>query len=131
MGHRPEAGAAVASVALASLALALVLAVAIAVVGGILTARAAASTAADAAALAAAPATFPSLGLGSPGEAAAEAAAANGAELLSCLCSLDRSWATRRSVVEVAVILELPVVGTIAVEAVSSAEFRPVALVRS
>jgi secretion/DNA translocation related TadE-like protein len=83
----------------------LVLGIVIAVVGQVLNARFQASTAADAAALAAAPATFN----GDPHEEAVRFAAANGARLLSCQCSRNRTWAPRT--VETVVEIEVDVLG--------------------
>lgn len=86
-------------------------------------------TAADAAALAAAPATFASFGKpADPHQAAAELAAANGAELVACVCPVDRSWRSRRVVVTVSADLELVLLPDRSLTASAAAEFRPVAL---
>lgn len=91
--------------------------------------RAQATAAADAAALAAAPATFADFGTsGDPIRAAAEMAAANGAELVDCRCGIDRSWQTRRVTVTVAATVDLLLLGDRVLIATAAAEFRPVAL---
>ncbi|MCP4304009.1 MAG: hypothetical protein GY788_03835 [bacterium] len=96
------------------------------------TARASLATAADAAALAAAPVTFSSFGTdGNPWRAAAEMAAANGAELIACECSIDRSWSTRRVAVTVAATVDLSLLGDRRMTAMAAAEFRPVDLGRN
>ena len=86
-------------------------------------------TAADAAALAAAPVTFRPFGSdGSPTAEAVRLAAANGARLIRCSCSIDRSWAVRIVEVEVVQEVNLLVVGRREVRAVAAAEFTPVDL---
>ena len=80
-------------------------------------------TAADAAALAAAPATF----LGSPVEEASRMAAANGSQLVSCICSVDRSFGARTVEVRTETRVQIPVLGDVAIRATSRAEFDPMA----
>jgi hypothetical protein len=94
-------------------------------VGRLLAAHVQATAAADAAALAAAPATF--FG-GDPRREAATWAAANGARLRSCGCPLDRRWAPRTVTVEVAIDVDLLVLGRRLVRARAAAEFDPGAL---
>lgn len=115
-------------VAAAVVALSLTLAVALGAVGVVLEARMRAVNAADAAALAAAPATFSPLGLGDPARRAAETAADNGGTLKSCVCRVDPTWSPRTATVTIEVIADVPVLGPTSIEAVSRAEFRPVAL---
>jgi secretion/DNA translocation related TadE-like protein len=122
---RPERGT--ASLPLLGVAALLVLLALLGVdVGRYLAARAQAVAAADAAALAAAPVTFRPFGAGSgPRAEAARFARANGARLLSCRCPLDRSPATRRVDVVVAVPVTLTLLGAREVRARSRAEFSP------
>jgi hypothetical protein len=95
-------------------------------------ARLDAATAADAAALAAAPVTFLPFGsVGSPFDEAARFARLNGADLLSCVCAVDRSFSNRTVVVRVANAVQLPFVGEIRIEAVGRAEFLPALLLDS
>lgn len=95
-------------------------------------ARMAATTAADAAALAAAPVTFLPFGAtGSPAEEAARFAALNGADLISCRCPIDGSFAARTVEVRVRWNAQLPLLGSRAIEAVGRAEFRPALLLGS
>jgi secretion/DNA translocation related TadE-like protein len=123
-----ERGAA-ATVLVGVVAVVLVLAVALADVGAMLATRLQAAAAADAAALAAAPATFRSFGAdGSPAEAAATIATANGARLVECRCPFDPSWWPRRVEVTVADTVDLILLGTRDVTATSAADFTPVAL---
>ena len=109
------------------IALTAVLGMMLGTVGQFLTARSQAQTAADAAALAAAPLTFRPYGSerGPAGEAA-RLAAANGAQLVRCDCSTDRSFAVRVVEVEVVREVSLLVLGTHKVRAVAAAEFTPV-----
>lgn len=95
-------------------------------------ARASLTAAADAAALAAAPATFADFGAGwDPHRAAAETAAANGSRLVECVCPIDRTWAARTVWVVVAGEVELALLGSRHLEAISAAEFKPVELVEN
>jgi len=108
--------------------MALVVFVGLAVLGAaqVITARARATTAADAAALAAAPTTFPPLaGGGSPMAEALRVAEANGARLVSCLCSQVATFEPRQVEVTVVFPVDLPVLGRRWVEASSAAEFVP------
>lgn len=85
--------------------------------------------AADASALAAAPATFASFGSeGTPEAAAAAVATANGANLVGCVCQIDRSWRARTVVTVAAATADLALLGPRQLEATAAAEFRPVAL---
>jgi len=93
-------------------------------VAQVVAARTSAQTAADAAALAVAPVTF--LG-GDPPEEAARLAQANEARLLSFRCDVDRSWSVRIVRVEVAVAVDVILIGPRTVRAVAAAEFDPVA----
>lgn len=111
--------------------LTLVLALGLTAVVVVINGRAVAAAAADAAALGAAPATFAPLELGVPEIVAARLAHENGAELVSCSCRTDPTWATRSVLVEVAVEVAIPILGPTAVRAVSRAEFVPVALTGS
>ncbi|MFQ5523600.1 MAG: hypothetical protein ACE5F5_08480 [Acidimicrobiia bacterium] len=113
----PLIAAVVALVALA--------AVATASLAVVYTARVKAVTAADASALAAAAGTYPATGVGLPAVAARRAAEANGAELVSCRCSLDSSLHPREVTVVAAVSADLPVLGRLRIRAASRAEFEP------
>lgn len=118
-------------VAASVISLMVIAALTLAALGRMAQASEQAVAAAEAAALAAAPRTFPSLGLaGSPHEAAAETARANGAELVSCICMIDDSWAPRAVRVVVTVPVPLPVVGDTVVKRSARAEFEPVELLR-
>ena len=86
-----------------------------------------AQTAADAAALAAAPETF--MG-GSPLTLARQYASANGAELVTCVCPVDRTWQIRRVTVMVRVPLDVWLLEAVAISRSATAEFEPVALLR-
>lgn len=88
-------------------------------------ARAQAQTAADAAALAAAVATYPATSIGNPLTQAREAAAANGALLVSCACPMDASLGARVVTVATGVIVDVPLFGRLDVRARSRAEFDP------
>ena len=107
-----------------------VLAVAVGGLSQVVAALDRAQTAADAAALAAAPVTFRPFG--SSGDAVGEArrfARANGAELSRCTgCGVDRSWRVRTVEVEVAVVVDLLVLGRSTVTGVAAAEFSPIQL---
>lgn len=90
-----------------------------------------ASTAADAAALAAAPLTFRPFGSSaSPRAEAARFSSANGANLVECLCTVDRSWRSRTVVVVTEIRIRLIVFGSRGVRATGRAEFVPTLLVR-
>jgi hypothetical protein len=107
----------------------LALSLALADAGALLAARLRAAAAADAAALAAAPVTFRGFGAdGSPAEAAAAIAIANGVRLVACRCLPDRSWRPRRVEVSVVDTADLILFGTHEVVATSAADFTPVAL---
>ncbi len=98
-------------------------------VGSYLRARVEATAAADAAALAAAPVTFRPFGAaGTPAQEAARFAAANGANLVSCSCPVDRSMEPRTVKVEVSRAVALWPVGRVTVTASSRAEFVPALL---
>lgn len=84
-----------------------------------------AQTAADAAALAAAPETFVG---NSPVEMARRFAVENGAELVACVCPVDRTWETRRTTVTVRVPIAVWLLGTVTITRSATAEFVPVAL---
>lgn len=123
-----ERGAA-ATVLVGVVAVVLVLAVTLADAGTVLATRLRAAAAADAAALAAAPVTFRGFGAdGSPAEAAAAIAIANGVRLVACRCLPDRSWRPRRVEVSVVDTADLILFGTHEVVATSAADFTPVAL---
>jgi secretion/DNA translocation related TadE-like protein len=97
--------------------------------GQYLNAQSRAQAAADAAALAAAPVTFRSFGSeGSPAAEAARFAASNGAQLVRCICPIDRSWAARIVEVEVGREINLIGLGRREVRAKAAAEFVPVEL---
>jgi hypothetical protein len=99
-------------------------------VAQVVQARARVTTAADAAALAAAPMTFARFGsAGSPVAEARAMAAANGAELIECVCAIDRSWSRREVVVIVGVAVDLLLLGDRRLAATTAAEFRPTQLV--
>ncbi len=99
-------------------------------VGRYLAARSRVVAAADAAALAAAPVTFHPYGARSgPRGEAARFAAANGARLVTCLCSVDRSYAPRRVEVVVTTDVDLQLLGRREIRARSRAEFHPIATV--
>lgn len=106
------------------------MAVGVAISGAGIAAYAAASNAADAAALAAAPVTFRPFGAkGSPAREAALFAERNGATLVSCSCSVDRSWARRTVTVRVTRRLAVPGIGTFDISATSKATFDPALLI--
>ena len=110
-------------VASSVVALVLVMAAGLGVAGQLVAGWSQTATAADAAALAAAPATF----LGSPVEEASRIAAANGSRLISCMCPVDRSFATRTVEVRTETRVQIPVLGDVAIRATSRAEFDPMA----
>ena len=112
--------------AVAALALTAFVGLAVLATAQVVTARARATAAADAAALAAAPMTFPPIAEGrSPTATALQLAEANGARLLSCLCSQVATFESREVEVTVAVPVELPLLGLRWVRATSAAEFVP------
>lgn len=99
---------------------------AVAAGGQYLDARRRAVAAADAAALAAAPVTFRPYGArGSPAQEAARFAVSNGARLVACHCSIDRSWAPRTVEVEVEAAVDVVFFGRRTVRASSRARFSP------
>ncbi len=106
-------------------AIVVLLGVAVTALGMLYAARAQATTAADAAALAAAVATYPPASGADPGAAAANAARANGARVLACACPRNGSLAARTVEVMTAVVVDVPVFGTLTVRSVSRAEFDP------
>lgn len=119
-------------VAAGSIGLVLLLGLWLGVLAQVSVARVHASTAADAAALAAAPVTFLPFGaVGSPAAEAARFARLNGADLVSCVCVVDRSFSTRTVEVRVAVAVSIPLVGAARIEAVGRAEFVPALLLES
>lgn len=123
-----ERGAAT-PVLLAVAGVVLVFGIGIADVGIVLAARLQAAAAADAAALAAAPVTFFPFGArGSPTAEARLFASANGAQLISCRCEIDRSWELRLVTVRVQRTAHLIGFGSVDVAATSRAEFDPVRL---
>jgi hypothetical protein len=92
----------------------------------IVVARTKAVAAADAAALAAAPMTFPPAAQGnSPERVAADFAMANGARLVRCDCVVVRTFDARAVEVEVALPVDLVLLGRREVRATSRAEFVP------
>jgi len=93
--------------------------------GVLFDAREKAATAAEAAALAAAVATYPPTGAGFPESLAAEYAARNDAELVSCWCPVDSTLATRVVAVTVALTADIPVFGEVLVGKTARAEFDP------
>ena len=118
-----------ASLLLAVAGLVVVLTIGVADVGAALAARLQAAAAADAAALGAAPVTFRPFGAeGSPASEAGRLAAANGATLVSCRCSIDRNWRSRGVEVTVERRVSLLGLGSITVRASSQAEFDPTKL---
>ena len=120
-----ERGAA-SLLAVAAMALVTLVAVVVLAATQIVTARARAIAAADAAALAAAPMTFPPVaGDRSPMDEALALAEANGARLVSCVCSLVPTFEPRQVEVTVAVSVDLPLLGLRWVHASSAAEFVP------
>ena len=97
--------------------------------GQFLSAQSRVQAAADAAALAAAPVTFRRFGSsGDPAAEAARLAGANGARLIRCLCSIDRSWDSRIVEVEVGEEINLLGLGLLEVRGKAAAEFVPVQL---
>ena len=112
--------------AIAAIALVTLVAVVVLAATQIVTARSRAIAAADAAALAAAPMTFPPVaGNRSPVDEALALAEANGARLVSCVCSLLATFEPRQVEVTVAVSVDLPLLGLRWVHASSAAEFVP------
>ena len=97
--------------------------------GQFLAARSRVQAAADAAALAAAPVTFRRFGSsGDPAAEAARLAEANGAQLIRCLCSVNRSWDSRIVEVEVGEEITLVGLGFMEVRGTAAAEFVPIQL---
>jgi secretion/DNA translocation related TadE-like protein len=112
--------------AIAAMALITFVSVVVLAAAQIVIARSRATAAADAAALAAAPMTFPPVAGGrSPVAEASALAEANGARLVSCVCSQVANFEPRRVQVTVAVAVELPILGQRWVHASSAAEFVP------
>jgi hypothetical protein len=99
--------------------------VATAALGVLFDARERAATAAEAAALAAAVATYPPTGAGMPESLAAEYAARNDAEMVSCWCPVDGTLQTRVVAVTVALTADIPVFGEVLVGKTARAEFNP------
>ena len=124
-GERGAVGIILAAVA----GFVMMLTLALVAVAGVQQARLRATMAADAAALAAAPITFLPFGAeGTPTEEAGRFARLNGASLVVCRCTIDRSFAPRVAEVRVRVGLDVPLLGALAVEATGRAEFVPAAL---
>ena len=93
-------------------ALALVVCIAVVDVARVVAMQAQLATAADAAALAAAPVTFAPFGTsGDPAIAASRIAVLNGAQLVHCECSVDRSWRTREVTVTASATVRLALFG--------------------
>ena len=114
----------------ATIGLLLVLALAVGLVGVGVAIHIQVTAAADAAALAAAPVTFRPFGAsGTPRSEAAAYARRNGATLVRCRCSVDRTWRRRTVIVEVARQLAIPGTGRVAFRAESRATFDPALLV--
>ncbi len=125
--RRERGSAAVLLLAVAGLVL--VLALGVADAGIAFSARLQTAAAADAAALAAAPVTFRPFGAtGTPVAEARRLARANGAVLVHCACSIDRTWRPRVVQVVVERRVSLLGLGAITVRASSRAEFAPAAL---
>lgn len=102
------------------------LAVATAAVAVAYAARTTANTSADAAALAAAVATYPPAKDGSdPLAEARRAASYNGAQLVSCACSVNRSLRARTVTVVTSVGVVVPLFGELDVKGAARAEFDP------
>jgi secretion/DNA translocation related TadE-like protein len=106
-------------------ALLTLLALTVSSVGVLLSERERAAAAAEAAALAAAVATYPPAAGGSPSQAAAEMADANGARVISCVCSVDESLRARTVIVTVSLMAEVPVFGGVVIGRTARAEFDP------
>ncbi len=110
-------------------AVVILLGLAAAGIASLLHGRLAATTAADAAALASAPVTFLPFGAeGSPTQEAARFARLNGADLVRCVCPIDRSFAARTVVVRVRFPVAVPLLGRMNIEATGRAEFLPARL---
>lgn len=103
-----------------------VVAAGLAGVGRAVAAQTQATAAADAAALAAAPLTFLA---GDPRAEAALYAKVNGGRLVSCRCARDGSFRLRVVTVEVAMDVDLGILGSHTVHARSAAEFDPLDLI--
>lgn len=108
------------------IAIVVLLGVAVTALGMLYAARAQATTAADAAALAAAVATYPPASGTDPGVAAGRVAQANGARIVECLCPRNGGLVPRTVEVMTAVVVDVPVFGTLTVRSVSRAEFDPI-----
>lgn len=112
--------------AVAAMALITLVSLSVLATAQIVSARSRATVAADAAALAAAPMTFPPIAEGRSPEAHARALAeANGARLVSCVCSQVATFEPRQVEVTVAFAIDLPILGRRWVHASSAAEFVP------
>ena len=94
-------------------------------VGGLLAAREQAFSAAEAAALAAAVATYPPAASENPARLARDYAAANGASLVTCRCTVDGTMKVRTVTVVAAVTSDVPLFGELAVKGAARAEFDP------
>lgn len=94
-------------------------------VGSLLVAREEAYTAAESAALAAAVATYPPAGPGSPVALAAQYAARNRSQLISCQCRVDLSLRPRTVTVTTLRKVEVPIFGVVEVRASARSEFDP------
>lgn len=112
--------------ALALVSILVLVAAGLAGVGRLVAAHVQATAAADAAALAAAPLTFLD---GDPRAEADRYARANGARLLRCGCPKDPRWTARVVTVEVALEVDLGLLGTRTTRARAAAEFDPWRLV--
>lgn len=99
--------------------------IATASLGVLFAARERAMTAAESAALGAAVATYPPAGSPAPTTVAARLAGANGARLVSCWCDIDTGFEARVAAVTVALTVDLPLFGEIAVGRTARAEFDP------
>lgn len=109
----------------AAVALVAMVSVAVAGLGALYSARAQAQTAADAAALAAAVASYPPAATSSPEAAARLAASENSAGVVACACHRNGSLVPRVVEVVVGVEIDVPVFGEWLVRASSRAEFDP------
>jgi Flp pilus assembly protein TadG len=101
------------------------LAVAVVAIGTLYAARAQATNAADAAALAAAVGSYPPASGLDPLDAAINVAAANGAEIVECLCAVNAGLVTRTVEVVAAIDVDIPIFGPITVRSAARAEFDP------
>ena len=113
----------------AAAGLAVILAALVIDVGLLVAHRLRVAAAADAAALAAAPVTFRQFGaIAGPRSEAAAIARENGAVLVSCVCGIDPSLATRSVRVVVAAEIDLMFFGRQRVTAQSAAAYTPIRL---